>query len=314
MTRLQAALAASLLTAAGLPGTALAANCATISVSPSAPSFASWNPINPAIQEAVVAVTITRASSSTKSARLIFLDANSSQSPVRVGTTSGPRYQVVNSDTGSVISFPSGTQIGNVSAGNTQFGGSGNSATVNLKVQILANSAPSEDFVGGEQFSEALRYAVQCYKNAGNGGGNPLGTDTDVASNLTVGLAIPKLASIITAAPTTINFGNFTTTAQTAVVSVKSTSTLNVAVSTSNNGKLVRSGAVAPFPDDSTIPYGMTFKGTALAPGTTLNNQARAGVLGSNYPLQLTLTGGLPFGKLAGTYNDTITLTITPGQ
>lgn len=306
--------AASLFMAIGLGGQALAANCATVSVSPGTPSFPSWNPINPAIQEASVTATVTRVSSQTKSLRLIFLDANSNQTTVRVGTTSGPRYRVINSDTGSTISFPSGTQVGSSAAANVQFGGSSNVLAVNLKVQILANSAPSEDFIGGDQFTETLRYAVECYKNSGNGSGNPLGTDSDVASNLTVGLTIPKLATIVTGAPTTINFGNFTTTAQSAQISVKSTSTLNVSVSTSNSGKLVRGGAVAPYPDDSTIPYGMTFKGTPIAPGATLTNQARAGVLGSSYPLQLTLTNGIPSGKLAGTYSDTITLTITPGQ
>ena len=33
----------------------------------------------------------------------------------------------------------------------------------------------------------------------------------------------------------------------------------------------------------------------------------------TNWPHQLTLTGGLPTGKLAGSYSDTITLTLKLG-
>src|SRR5258706_15115202 len=122
-----------------------AANCATISVSPGTPSIPAWNPINPAAQEATFAVTVTRVSSTTKSLRLIFLDADSNATPVRIGPTAGPRYQLLNTDSGATISFPSGTQVASQTVPNTQFGnGANNSVIVNMKVQILANSSPSE--------------------------------------------------------------------------------------------------------------------------------------------------------------------------
>ena len=76
----------------------------------------------------------------------------------------------------------------------------------------------------------------------------------------------------------------------------------------------MRSGAVTPFPANQSIPYTMTFGGAAITTATGLSNQTRAGVAGSNYPLVLNLTGGLPSGKLAGSYSDTVTLTITPGS
>ena len=306
-----AAIAASTV---GFGTAALAANCATISVSPASPAIPSWNPINPAAQEANFAVTMTRTKGSSKSARLIFLDSNSSATPTRIRTATGPRYQIINVENGAVISFPSGTRITGVTVPTTAFGnGAYNAVTVNMKVRILANSAPSEDFVGGASYIETLDYAVECFKNNGSGSGNSDGEDGASVSNLTLSLTIPKLVSIVTATPATINFGNFTTTFQQAQVTVKSTSTLNISATTSNGGKLVRSGAIAPYPTNSTILYGMKFNSVTLTPGTPLTNQTRAGVLGNSYPLQLTLTDGIPSGKLAGTYNDTITLTITPG-
>ena len=103
---LGAALACALLSTQS----AHAANCATLSVSPAAPSIPTWNPLNPAAQEANFTATITRVSSSTKAIRLIFLDANSSAAPTRVGTTSGPRYDIVNVKD-LAAAFPQGGDI-----------------------------------------------------------------------------------------------------------------------------------------------------------------------------------------------------------
>lgn len=309
-----AALAAMSTGLFGLTANALAANCATITVSPATPSIPQWNPLNPTIQEATFTVTVTRVSSTSKSVRLIFLDNNSNATPPRIGSAAGPRYQIIDTGSGDTISYPSGTQISGLNHPAIQFGnGTNNTVTANMKVRILANSTPIEDFTGGNVFTETLSYAAACFKNNGNGNGGANGTDDAVASNLTLNLTIPKLASIVTATPATINFGNFTTTTQQAQVSVKSTSSLNVSASTTNTGKLVRSGAGASPPLNSYIPYSMKFNNVTLAPGSTLTNQARAGVLGISYPLLLTLTDGIPSGKLAGTYSDTITLTITPG-
>lgn len=286
-------------------------NCATVSVSPATPTIPAWNPINPALQEATLTATIQRVNSNSRSARLIFLDANSSASPTRVGTSSGPKYQVINTDTGATVSFPQGTSVAGQTVATTNLpnGAGGNSVTVNLKVQILANNSPVEDFVGGTAFSETLNYAIQCFNNSGG----PTGVDNLATSNLTASLTIPRLVSITAATPTTLNFGSFTTDNQTGQISVKSTSSLNVSVSTTNGSQMVRSGAVAPYPANSVIPYTLQFNGVTLAPGSPLTNQTRAGVLGSTFPLKLTLVGGLPSGKLAGSYSDTVVVTITPG-
>ncbi|HLY88012.1 MAG TPA: hypothetical protein VKQ27_03445 [Acetobacteraceae bacterium] len=311
MNRRLMAVCACIGAALGSGGAACAANCGTIAVSPSAPNFSSWNPLNPANQQVPFVVTFARASASTKSVRLIFLDANSNAIPTRIGTTTGPRYQIVNTDSGAIVSFPSGTSVTSQTVAVTQTSnGSANSFTINMSAVALANSSPTEDFIGGAAYTETLNYAMQCFK--ANGQDN--GVDSGVVSGLTLNLTIPKILSIVTASPVAIDFANFTSTSQQARISVKSTSTLNVAVSTSYGSRLVRNGAVPPFPTNSIIPYGMKFNGVAVAPSQPLVNQARAGVTGSSYPLQLTLTDGIPSGKLAGSYSDTITLTLTPGQ
>lgn len=297
------------LAALGWTGPAMAAACATVSISPGTPTIPAWNPINPAAQEVTFTATVTRLSTSSKSVALIFLDSNSSVAPVRIGNTLGPRYQIINTDTGTLISFPSGTQVSALRVPNSKFTDEIGPVVINLKVVIPANVTPADDFVGGTTYTETLNYAVQCFKS----NGNPNGSDGPVASGLTLSLIIPKLVSIITATPATINFGNFSATTQQAQIGVKSTSTLNVAVTTTNIGKMVRTGAALPPPVNSYIAYSMKFNGTTVTPGSTLTNQTRAGVLGSNYPLLLTLID-TPSGKLAGTYSDTITLTITPGQ
>jgi hypothetical protein len=126
-------------------------------------------------------------------------------------------------------------------------------------------------------------------------------------------VSIKKVVSITTAGPQTINFGNFTTTSQQLQVGVKSTSSIDVNVQTANTNQMVLAGAVSPYPANSSIPYTMTLNGTTVSNGTSLTNQTRAGVAGMSWPLLLNLTGGLPSGKIAGTYSDTITLTLTPG-
>jgi len=53
------------------------------------------------------------------------------------------------------------------------------------------------------------------------------------------------------------------------------------------------------------------FNGRQLVPGQRLNGLERAGIAGANLPLVLQLDG-IPSGKLAGSYTDTIILTIEP--
>lgn len=298
------------LAACGIHGVALAANCATVTVSPAAPAIPQWNPLDGAAQEAPVTVTLSRASASSKSVRLIFIDNNSNASPTRIGTTTGPRYDILNmSAGGTIISFPQGTQVTGVGTPTTQFSNKGDT-TINLMARIRPNSSPQEDFVGGANFSETLHYAVQCFK----ANDRDDGVDGPVQSNLQLTLTIPKLLSIVTAAPDPINFQNFTTDQQQTLIKIRSTSTLNVSANTANGSKLMVGTSTA---QNAIIPYAMSFgpNGTslpALVPGNVLN-ATRAGVAGRDYALRLTLTEGVPSGKIAGSYSDTITLTIAAG-
>jgi hypothetical protein len=293
--------------ALALPGVAWGADCANITASPAIPTIPQWNPLDGQPQEATFTVKMRREQGGARSARLIFLDANSSASPTRIGATVGPRYEILNRGS-QPISFPQGTQVGSVNVPSTQFNNDGE-ATLDLKVRILGNSSASEDFEGGHTFSETLRYSVQCFKQ--NGGA--LAADQAVLSNLQLSLTIPKLVSINTAGPARINFQDFTVAAQHALISVRSTSMLHVSATTANGGKLVmgRSGE-----ENTIIPYRMSFgaEGETLAalPLGSVITATRAGVGGSDYMLRLALVGGVPSGKLAGTYSDTITLTIAP--
>jgi hypothetical protein len=287
----------------------MAASCATLSISPASPAVPTWDPIQPALQEASFTATLSPVSSSTKRARLIFLDADSNISPLRLQSGTGPRYEIVNTATGATVSFPMNTQIASQTVPLTQFNnGNSPAVAIPMKVRIPANLNPVEDFVGGTTFAEMLRYSVQCFK--ANGADN--GSDTGVVSGLNVSVTIPRLARLTTSSPVTINFGNFTTMTQQVQVALRSTSSLNISVTTVNGSRMVRVGTPAPFPQNAMIPYTMRYNGNPIAPGVPLANQTRAGVLGASFPLQLQL-GGIPSGKLAGSYSDTITLTVTPG-
>lgn len=285
------------------------AACATITLQSSPGTIFNWDPITPALQEVSFTVRITRTDvQNSDNAQIIFVDSNSVLSPARIQTAAGPRYVILSG--AKIISFPQATAV---TSNNSLLVSWGNASQANfkdftLKLQILANITPTDDFIGGITFLETLNFTSACLK----GNTNSNGTDTAATSPVIASVAIPKLVSIITAAPATINFGGFTQTSQTAQVSVKSTSTLNVAVASTNGSQMVRSGAVTPFPANQSIPYTMTFGGTAITSSTPLSNQTRAGVGGSTYPLVLSVPA-VPSGKLAGSYSDTVTLTISPG-
>jgi len=295
---------AAIATALLANGRAEAANCGNVVFSPTSVDFAqTWDPmVSPTAKTLTFNATVNSFNGGSKSIRIIFLD-NNAGSPIRLGSA-GPKYTVT---AGAVTyGFPSGTSV----TGQPEImipNGMNPSISLTLTVTIPANTSPVEDFVGGQVFSEPLKYTLQCLKNPGT---TDNGTDS-LQSGPTISLTIPKLVSITTASPQTINFGNFTTATQTLQVGVKSTSSINVAVQSGD--QMVLAGAVQPYPTNSVIPYTMTLNGDTVANNTSLTNRTRATVGGTNWPLILTLTGGVPSGKLAGSYSDTITLTLTPG-
>ena len=279
-----------------------AALCAAVSIA-SSPATINYNPITAA---AAVTTTFTvtvgnKVSTNDATFRLIFTDS-ASAATLNIGTA-GPQYSILNSG-GQVVSFPSGsTALGQ--PGVTAVSFTGVPLTLTYTISLPVNSGT--DFTStATPFTENLSYSLMCYKGNGQSQGADAGSITSINSLIT------NVLSVITASPQTLNFGNFTTTSQNLNVNIKSTNTINVAVSTAKGSVMALNGAVAPYAANNSIPYTMTFNGAALA-STATNNVVRASVAGANYPFALNLTGGLPTGKLAGTYSDVITLTITPG-
>jgi hypothetical protein len=277
---------------------ALAANCAVVSFSPGAPPTISYDPIK-ATQSATTTFTATLSgfAGNDKKYVLILTDADTG-TPLRIGTT-GPIYGITAG--GSTVSFPRNT----TAAGSGVAQSDKAITSVSFTVALPINSS-GQDFVGGTQYTENLGYALQCYV----ANGSASGLDTGSAVSLTSSIA--SVLSIVTASPQTLSFGNFTTTSQTLQISLKSTSSMSVSVATANGSQMVLSGAVMPYPANSTIPYTMSFAGTPITTSAA-QTVSRAGVGGNNFAFALTLPGGVPSGKLPGTYADVITLTIVPG-
>lgn len=305
MTRTLGPIAVALM-AVGMNGPALAANCLTVTGSPGTATITQWNPLDGRDAEVSLTATVTRESASTKTARWIFQDSDSNASPPRIAI-SGPRYEILNASSGSrVISFPKGTPLTATNGLPVQFNNK-NDATINISVRILGNSG--EDFAGGVRYLETLAYAAQCFKANGSDNGNENGAQ----SGLRLDLTIPKVLSISTSSAAEINFQNFSNDKEKAIIRLSSTGALDVRATTENGSKLKIGSSNAT---NAVIPYSMQFgiDGQTLASlpeGNTIT-ATRAGVGGNDYALNLTLTGGVPSGKIAGIYKDTITLTITP--
>lgn len=278
---------------------AMAANCAPISIT-SSPATISYNPIT-ASAAATTTFTIAigaKVAPNTTDYRLIFTDS-ASNATLRIAT-SGPAYSILNPG-GQTVSFP----LNSTAAGQTGVALIPASTTsVTYTVSLPINT--TTDFVGGTNYAENLSYSLQCYKS--NGGTNGVDTGSLTSLNST----ITNVLSVVTASPQTLDFGNFTSATQTLQVGLKSTNSINVAVSTLNSSTMVLAGATPPYNTSNSIPYSMTFNGSTLSSSGT-NNVARATVAGSTYPFVMSLTGGVPSGKLAGVYADVITLTFTPG-
>lgn len=303
--------------AAAATDPALAAQCATVSFSPAAVSVPNWNPINPGPQQANFTMTVTRVSTSTNAIRIIFTDSNDSSQPVKlgvVGSTSGPQYQVLDPSGNNTV-YPLNTSITAVKPTplvEYQSKSSNNTVSVAFRVYVPANTGGT-DFNNGN-YGETINYVVQC-TNSGNNS-NP--TDGPI-SGPALSLTIPNLVSLTTASAATMDFQNFTSLSQLLNIGLKSTGPVNVVIdNTTHKMQMVRAGASSPYPDNSTITYSMSLtingvqKPISLFPAS-LTNQTRAGVAGTTWPLVLSLPG-TPSGKVAGSYSDTITLTLAPGS
>ena len=295
--------------AAAEPG--IAAQCASVGFSPSNVSLPNYDPIAGSAVQGNFTATITRTDPSTTAVRMIFMDSDDSASmPLRlgvVGTTPGPRYDILDGS-GAKVAFPLNTDVTTKRSVKVSLpaGSSGDLVSANYRVDVLANTV-GKDFQNGT-YGEPLTYSIQCFQ-----GTTSQSTDTQVTAP-TLSMVIPNLVTLTTGGPQTLDFQNFTSLAQQLNVGVKSTGPINIDLRTANQRKMILAGAPAPAPLNSYIAYSINLNGRSVTqdPYIVLN-APRTGVAGKAWPLKLSLPSQ-PSGKIAGAYNDTITLTVTPGN
>lgn len=289
---------------------ALAAECASVTFSPGAVTLPSYDPIAGGAVQTSFTATINRSKPATASVRLIFND-NSYATPVKLHSDiagAGPLYEIL--DQGGVnVAFP--RNVGVKAATNPLIpiptGASGDSVSVPYLVNLPANS-DRRDLRNGA-YGTNITYSVECF----DGSNSYFGSDT-LGAAPALSVTVPNLVSLTTASPQTLDFENFTTLTQQLNVGLKSTGPINVDLRTDNGRKLVRLGSPNPAPKNSYIAYSIKLNGRSVSSDPyILTNAPRAGVAGTQWPLQLTLAAP-PSGKLAGTYADMITLTLTPGS
>ena len=288
---------------------ASAALCATVSFSPTLVALPDYDPIAGGSVQTSFTATITRQSSATTDVRLIFLSSMINL-PVRlgikVGSNFGPLYQILD-PSGVNVAFNSTASVTTKTNPKISLatGASGDSIAVNYLASVLANSSGAD--YGNGTYVDSLKYSIQCFQ-----AGVTQASDTGVAGPV-LSVTIPNLVSLTTASPQTLDFQSFTTLTQQLNIGLKSTGPINVNLTTQNQRKMVLAGAPSPAPLNSYIDYRITLNGYSVGSGPLiLTNVPRAGVGGKSWPLLLTLPSQ-PSGKLAGSYSDTITLTVTPG-
>jgi spore coat protein U-like protein len=287
----------------------LAAECATVTFSPGTVTLPDYDPIAGGAVQSSFTATINRVKPATRSVRLIFNDS-SYATPVKFHSTlkgGGPLYEILDSG-GINVAFAKGVSVKTTT--NPQIaipeGPSGDSVQAPYLVNVPANS-DGRDLNNG-LYGTSLSYSVACY----DGASSYNGSDSAVTGPA-LSLTIPNLVSLTTASPQTLDFENFTTLTQQLNVGLKSTGPINIDLRTENGRKMVRTGSTTPAPPNSYIPYAIKLNGRNVSSDPyILNNAPRAGVAGSQWPLQLSLPSQ-PSGKVAGNYSDTITLTLTPG-
>lgn len=284
---------------------AIAGECASVTFSPGTVTLPSYDPIGGGAVQSGFTATINRTKPTTRSVRLIFND-NSYATPVKFHG-GGPIYEILDSG-GSNVAFPKNVNVKTATNALVSIpdGSAGDSVQAAFTANVPVNSG--NDFSNGI-YGTNLLYGIECFTadNSYNG------SDVQVTGPA-LSVTIPNLVSLITASPQTLDFENFTTLTQQLNVGLKSTGPINVDLRTENGRKLVRVGAPIPAPKTSYIDYSIKLNGRSVTTDPyLLSNAPRAGVTGTQWPLQLSLPAQ-PTAKAAGSYADTITLTLTPGS
>jgi len=164
---------------------------------------------------------------------------------------------------------------------------------------------PGQDIPAGV-YDETLDVQYRCPS------GNPFDHSYDRQSGvLHVSVNVPsKLIANLSGGSTsgTLDFGDFRDRVRGAMVNVYSTGPFTVKIDAGNYGHMILDGASHPD-RDARIDYGILFDGFPVKLGNRMHFQ-RTGIGGSGFPL-VAFTNDI-FGKRAGTYRDTLTVTITP--
>lgn len=290
---------------------AFGAQCATVTFSPGNVTLPNYDPIAGSEIQASFTATITRVSPATTKVRLIFVDSDTGAGTIprigAIGTQLGPAYNILDPG-GNIAAFSlnSDVTLKRNPTISLPVGPSGDSVSVSYLVDVLSNSLV-RDYRNGN-YGETLTYSIQCFQ-----GLISQGSDTQLSGpNLSV--TVPNLVSMTTASPQTLDFQNFTMLTQQLNVGLKSTGPVDVELITENQRRMVLVGAPSPAPLNSYIAYRITLNGRSITTDPyVLTNAPRIGGAGRAWPLLLSLPSQ-PSGKVAGSYSDTITLTITPGS
>jgi len=142
---------------ASFPGALHAAACATLTPSPASMVVSGWDPIGGAAQDLSLNLSLQRVSSSAKSVRLILVDAETAALPLRIAGSNGPRYEITDTATGSLIAYPMSTSVDSTNAPVRAFPNGAN-ASINIaaRLHVFANTSPIEDFIGGNSYYPAF--------------------------------------------------------------------------------------------------------------------------------------------------------------
>lgn len=164
---------------------------------------------------------------------------------------------------------------------------------------------PGQDVPAGI-YNETLDVQYRCL--TGNSSDQPVEWQPNV---LNVSVNVPsKLVANLSGGSTsgTLDFGDFTDHARRAMVNVYSTGPFTVEVDSDNYSHMVLDGVSHPD-RDARIAYGLFFAGSPVRLGDRMHF-LRTGIGGAGLPL-VAFTSDV-HGKRAGTYRDTLTVTITP--
>lgn len=228
-----------------------------------------------------------------------FVDGDSSSNTLRIGT-SGPIYSIEASSPVAVsrVTAP----LDPAHSFTYAFAQSGTGLTETIHgIQFFID--PGQDIPAGV-YSESLDVQYRC-----NVTGETPFTDLQSAA-LRVSVSVPsKLTASLAgvSASGTLQFDDFSSLTQTAMVNVYSTGPFAFSA-VSDNGAMKLQGAPAGA-TNAEISYSLGFDGQAISSGDVIHHD-RTGIGGAGLPLAVTAE---PIkGKRAGVYHDTLTLTFTP--